>query len=68
MVLEQSKILTGVRDLLNKWQHTACLELRDPGAHARLQAKAAEIVRTGRNPDAVPFDELQAAITRWSGR
>lgn len=50
MVLDhakQSKSLAGVHDLLNKWRHTAYLEMRDPGAYYRLLAKAELIMRTG---------------------
>jgi uncharacterized protein DUF6247 len=59
---KQSKDLAGVHDLLDKWRHTAYLEMRDPGSYYRMLGKAEQIIRTGRNPDAVPFEDMQALI------
>ena len=65
---KQSKDLAGVHDLLNKWRHTAYMEMRDPGSHYRMLAKAEQILRTGRNPDAAPFEDMQALIRQRLGR
>ncbi len=65
---KQSKDLAGVHDLLNKWRHTAYLEMRDPGSYYRMLAKAEQIMRTGRTPDAVPFEEMQALIRQRLGQ
>ncbi len=65
---KQTKDLAGVHDLLNKWRHTAYMEMRDPGSHYRMLAKAEQIMRTGRNPDAVPFEDMQALIRQRLGR
>jgi len=65
---KQSKDLAGVHDLLNKWRHTAYMEMRDPGSHYRMLAKAEQIMRTGRNPDAAPFEDMQALIRQRLGR
>jgi hypothetical protein len=59
---KQSKDLAGVRDLLAKWRHFAYAEMRDPGTYFRLLAKAEQIQRTGRNPDAVPLEDMKALI------
>jgi hypothetical protein len=71
LVLEhakQSKDLAEVHDLLNKWRHTAYMEMRDPGAYYRMLAKAEQITRTGRNPDAASFEDMQALIRQRLGR
>ena len=65
---KQSKDLAGVHDLLNKWRHTAYMEMRDPGSHYRMLAKAEQIMRTGRNPDAVRFQDMQELIRQRLGR
>jgi Family of unknown function (DUF6247) len=65
---KQSKDLAGVHDMLSKWRHTAYLEMRDPGAYYRMLAKAEQITRTGRNPDAVPLEDLQALLRQRLGR
>lgn len=59
---KQSKDLAGVHELLTKWRHIAYLEGRDPGAHERMLAKAARILRTGGNPDAASFEDMQALV------
>jgi hypothetical protein len=65
---KQSKDLTGVHDLLNKWRHTAYLEMRAPGSYYRMLAKAEEIMRTGGNADAASFEDMQALIRQRLGR
>ena len=65
---KQSKDLGGVHDMLSKWQHTAYLEMRDPGAYYRVLAKAEQISRTGRNPDAVSLEDLQALLRQRMAR
>lgn len=65
---KQSKDLAGVHDLLNKWRHTAYMEMRDPGSHYRMLAKAEQIIRTGHNPDATSFEDMQALIRQRLGR
>ncbi|MGH3934593.1 MAG: DUF6247 family protein [Pseudonocardiaceae bacterium] len=65
---KQSKDLAGVHDLLTKWRHTAYLEMRDPGAYYRMLAKAEQIMRTGRNPDAVSFEDMQALLRQRLSR
>jgi Family of unknown function (DUF6247) len=65
---KQSKDLTEVHDLLTKWRHTAYMEMRDPGSHYRMLAKAEQILRTGRNPDAAPFEDMQELIRQRLGR
>lgn len=70
-VLEQakaSKDLAGVHQLLRKWRHVAYAEMRDPGSYFRLLAKAEQIVRTGENPNAGSFDDMQAVIQERLGR
>ncbi len=57
-----------MHDLLNKWRHTAYMEMRDPGSHYRMLAKAEQIMRTGHNPDAAPFEDMQALIRQRLGR
>jgi hypothetical protein len=37
-------------------------EMRDPGSYHRMLSKAERILRAGGNPDAVPFEEMQALI------
>jgi hypothetical protein len=67
MVLErakQSKDLTDVHHLLNKWRHAAYMEMRDPGSYYRMLAKAEQIMRTGHNPDAVSFEDMQASLRK----
>ncbi|MGH3587165.1 MAG: DUF6247 family protein [Pseudonocardia sp.] len=63
-----SKDLTGVHALLRKWRHLAYAELRDPGSHFRVLAKAERIFRTGENPDAVPAEDIRALISERLSR
>jgi hypothetical protein len=65
---KQSKDLAGVHDLLNKWRHTAYMEMRDPGSYYRILAKAEQIMRTGHNPNAVSIEDMQALIRQRLGR
>lgn len=62
--VKQSMDLADLHAPLNKWRHTAYLEMREPGSYDRLLGKAEHILRAGGNPDAVPFDEMQALIRR----
>lgn len=64
-VLEDAKTshrLVEVHALLQSWRAIAAGELRDPGSHERMVAKAESIRRTGQHPGAVPLAELTAAI------
>jgi hypothetical protein len=61
---KQTKDLAEVHDLLVKWRHIAYAEMKDPGSHFRLLAKAELIERTGQHPDAVPIEEVRALIRR----
>lgn len=60
--VKQSKDLADLHELLNKWRHIAYAETRDPGLYYRMLSKAEQILRTGGNPDAVPFEEMRALI------
>ncbi|MFC8529897.1 DUF6247 family protein [Nocardia sp. NPDC057227] len=64
-VLEDAKrshSLEAIHALLRKWQHTAAMELREPGAAQRLAAKAAEIRAAGGNPAGRSVEEMRALI------
>jgi hypothetical protein len=63
-----SKDLAGVHALLHKWRHLAYAEMRDPGSYGRLLAKAEQILRTGENPTAGSFTDMQALIRERLGR
>lgn len=39
-------------------------ELKDAGSYFRSLAKAEHIMRTGKNPDAVPFEDMKALIQK----
>ena len=60
--VKQSQDLADLHELLNKWRHTAYAEMCDPGSYYRMLSKAEQILRAGGNPDAVPFEEMQALI------
>jgi hypothetical protein len=62
--VKQSKDLADLHELLNKWRHTAYLEMREPGSYHRMLGKAEQIIRTCGNPDAVPFEETQVICQR----
>lgn len=69
-VLDQAKAdkdLAGVHRLLHKWRHIAYAELRDRGSYSRLLAKAEQIIRTGENPTARSFEDMQALIRERLG-
>ena len=66
--VKQSKDLADLHELLNKWRHIAYAEMRDPGLYYRMLSKAEQILRTGGNPDAVPFEEMQALIHQRQAR
>lgn len=70
-VLDEVKLsmdLTDLHALLNKWRHTAYMEMREPGSYGRMLAKAETILRSGTNPDAVPFEDMQAVLRERLGR
>jgi hypothetical protein len=66
--VKQSQDLSDLHELLNKWQHIAYMEVRDPGSYYRMLAKAEQIMRAGGNPDGVPYEELQALIQDLQSR
>jgi len=71
LVLERIKQSMDLHDLhawLNKWRHTAYMEMRDPGSYTRMLSKAEQILRTGNNPDAVPAEDMHALIAQRLGR
>jgi hypothetical protein len=65
---KRDKDLQPIQSLLVKWRHLAYAELKDPGSHYRMLAKAEEIMRTGRNPDAGSIEDMRALIDRRLGR
>lgn len=65
---KQAKDLAPVHDLLAKWRHLACAELRDPGSYYQLLAKAEQIARTGHNPDAGSLEDMRELIRQRLGR
>jgi hypothetical protein len=55
--------LTRVLNVLRNYHRIAWLTQRQgPEAHRRMLDKAAEILRTGQNPDAVPIQDVMALI------
>ncbi len=44
----QARDLADLHELLNKWRHTAYMELRDPGSYDRMLSRAERIMRTPR--------------------
>src|SRR5882757_5002227 len=65
IVLEKAKSsrdLAGVHSLLHKWRHLAYAEQLDPGSYSRLQAKTAEILRTGTHSTAGSYTQMRALI------
>jgi hypothetical protein len=57
--------LSRVLDVLRNYHRIAWLTQRQgPAAHRRMLDKAAQILRTGHNPDAVSTEEVQALIRR----
>jgi hypothetical protein len=65
---KRDKDLTPIHSLLNKWRHVAYAELKDPGAHYRVLARAEQIIRTGEIPGGLPASEVRALIERRQGR
>lgn len=65
---KQEKNLMAIHALLSRWRHLAYPELKDPGSHLRMLAKAEQIERIGANPDAVPIEDMRALIERRLGR
>jgi hypothetical protein len=60
--------LTRVLDVLRAYHRIAWLTRHQgPEAHRRMLDKAAEILRTGRNPHAVPIEDVRALINRRLG-
>lgn len=60
---KQAKDLAPVHELLNKWRHFACAELKDPGSYFRLLAAAAHTMATGEAPaGSVSGEEIKARI------
>ncbi|WP_189054015.1 DUF6247 family protein [Longimycelium tulufanense] len=67
--VKQSMDLSAIHDLLNKWQHTAYMEMRDPGSYYRLLAKAEEILRTGKAPEgSISGEQMKALIRERLGK
>lgn len=61
--------LTRVLDVLRSYHRIAWLTQRQgPEAHRRMLDKAAEIMRTKQNPDAVPIEDVKALISQRLGR
>ncbi len=61
--------LTRVLEVLRNYHRIAWLTQRQgPEAHRRMLDKAAEIMRTGQNPDAVPIEDVKALISQRLGR
>lgn len=59
---KQSHSLREIHDLLNKWQHTAVMELRDPGSYQRLLEKAAQIEAASGRTTSVSIEDMRAQI------
>ncbi|KAA8885176.1 hypothetical protein F3087_30560 [Nocardia colli] len=65
LVLEQAKeshTLEDVHALLNKWQHTAVMELREPGSYQRMLDKAARIQADGGRTTDVSIDDVRVLL------
>lgn len=61
--------LTRVLDVLRNYHRIATLTRRQGAeAHRRMLNKAAEILRTGRNPDAVPIEDVRAMVRERLGQ
>lgn len=55
--------------MLRNYHRIAWLTQRQgPEAHRRMLDKAAEIMRTGRNADAVPIEDIKTLISQRLGR
>ena len=65
----QTLDLSRVLDVLRNYHRIAWLTQRQgPEAHRRMLDKAAEITRTGANPDAVPHEDVKALIRKRLGQ
>ncbi|WP_064742966.1 DUF6247 family protein [Pseudonocardia spinosispora] len=65
----QTLDLNRVLDVLRNYHRIAWMtQKQGPEAHRRMLDKAAEILRTGKNPDAVPLEDHLALINRKLGR
>lgn len=65
LVLEQAKeshTLEDIHALLNKWQHTAVMEIREPGSYQRLLDKAARIQADGGRTTDVSIDDVRVLL------
>lgn len=61
--------LTRVLDVLRSYYRIARLTQRQGvEAHRRMMRKAAEIERNGKNPDAVPVEDIMELINKRLGR
>ncbi|WP_132120792.1 DUF6247 family protein [Actinocrispum wychmicini] len=61
--------LTGVLKVLDAYRQIAVVtQQQGVEVHRRMLAKAAEIARTGHNPDAVPLEDMKALIRERLGR
>jgi hypothetical protein len=61
--------LTRVLDVLRAYHRIAWLtQQQGPKAHRQMLDKAAEILRTGHNPDAVPVEDIRALIRERLGQ
>ena len=60
--------LNDVLDVLRRYHRIAEITRRHgPEAHRRMLAKAAEITRTGRNPDGVPVEDVREMLRKRLG-
>ncbi|MFE3195066.1 DUF6247 family protein [Nocardia sp. NPDC059240] len=59
---KQSHSLAEIHDLLNKWQHTAVMEMRESGSYQRLLEKGAQIELAGGRTTAVSIEDMRALI------
>ncbi len=65
----QTLDLTRLLDVLRNYYRVAWLTQRQgPEAHRRMLDKAAEIMRTGENPDAVLAEDVRALIRKRLGQ
>lgn len=67
LVLEQAKqshSLEDIHALLNKWQHIAVMESRNPGSYQRMLDRAAQILARGGNPEGRTLEEMLDLIDR----
>jgi hypothetical protein len=65
----QALDLSRALDVLRSYHRIAWLTQRQgPEAHRRMLDKAAEIMRTGASPDAVPLEDVKALIRKRLGQ